>query len=234
MKWSRQRGPSDEALISKILAGEQEAFQMLMSRYERRAFGVAMGMLRNPDDAMDVVQEAFIRVYKHLPNYQSDCAFFTWLYRIVKNLCIDHYRKHGSKVKVEYEDGWKRSDTLLEHAFVADLRHLEPDRPLDRRQLGEALSEALDSLSDKHREVMVLREIEGLSYEEIAEIVGCRLGTVMSRLHHARKNLQRALIPYLESSGERGLAERAGEGVGTLRRDRAGTDTDGEEKEQRQ
>jgi RNA polymerase sigma-70 factor (ECF subfamily) len=218
MKWSKQRDPDDVELISRCVAGDEGAFRMLMTRYERRAFGVAMGMFRNPDDAMDVVQEAFIRVHKHLPRYQSECAFFTWLYRIVKNLCIDHYRKHGSKIRVEYEDDWRRKDILAEHAVVADMRHLEPERPADRRQLREALEAALATLSDKHREVMVLREIEGMSYEEIAEVAGCRIGTVMSRLHHARKKLQRALIPYLESSGQLDLVARAGEGVGTLRK----------------
>ena len=158
---------------------------MLMSRYERRAFGVAMGMLRNPDDAMDVVQEAFIRVYKHLPNYQSDCAFFTWLYRITVNAATDHLSRAGTRKLRLVED-----TAVFERG---DQEDSSPTASLEAEELAQITRAIVDQLPEKFRTILVLREFEGLSYTEIADVLEIQLGTVESRLFRARQRFKDAL-----------------------------------------
>lgn len=204
---------TDRDLIARCQAGDRAAFQALVARYQKRAYGIAYGVLRNPDDAMDVTQEVFVKIYRSIGQFKGDSSFFTWLYRIVVNLCIDHCRKHGRLKPVEYDDGYARKDAedgVL--PLTASTRSMHPDRAYGDRELGRALHEALATLTENHRAIIVLREVDGLSYEEISDVMQCQIGTVMSRLHHARKNLQKALQPYLEEAGS-SLAPQAGRGV---------------------
>ena len=204
---------TDQELVARCQAGDRVAYQTLVKRYQRRVYGIAFGVLRNPEDAMDVSQEAFVKVYNNLGQFKGDSAFFTWLYRIVVNLCIDHCRKHGKHRAVEYDDrlsSGSDDDEVL--PLTASTRSFNPAQAYQEREIGEAIGAALATLSENHRAIMLLREVDGLSYEDIAEVMNCQIGTVMSRLHHARKNLQKALRPYLDSSGSR-LAELAGDGV---------------------
>lgn len=169
------------------------------------------------DDAQDMVQEAFLRAYRSLDRFELGSSFMAWFGKIVVNVCIDHYRKQKKRRSVEYDDTYHRRDESAEHSLVGNTRELQPHRRIEREELNEALEQALDQLSEKHRTIMVLREIDGLSYEEIADTMDCSIGTVMSRLHHARKKLQERLRPYLKSIGATHLVERAGDGVGTKR-----------------
>ncbi len=203
----------DNELVARCQRGDQRAFKILVERYQKRAYGIAIGVLRNPEDAMDAAQEAFVKVFRNIDGFKGDSSFYTWLYRIVVNVCIDHCRKHGKMKPVEYDETFRRKDEAAEVVpLTADTRPMHPGARFEQQELGEVLGQALDSLSENHRAIIILREVEGLSYEEIAEAMDCHLGTVMSRLHHARKNLQKALQPYLESSGSH-LADRAGDGV---------------------
>jgi RNA polymerase sigma-70 factor (ECF subfamily) len=170
-----------------------------------------------------MVQEAFVRVYRGLDRFELGSSFGAWFKKIVVNVCIDHYRKQKKRNSVEYDETYKRTDATEEHSFVGTTHDLEPHHRSEQEELREALEQALNKLSEKHRIIVVLREIDDHSYEEIAEILDCSIGTVMSRLHHARKNLQEALRPYLKASGELYLAEQAGEGVGTKRKTEANT-----------
>ncbi len=204
---------TDQELVARCKDGDQQAFRVLVERYQRKAYGIAIGMLRNPDDAMDAAQEAFVKVFRNIHGFKGDSSFYTWLYRIVVNVCIDHCRKHGKMKAVEYDETFKRRDeSVAVMPLQGNTRQMHPGNSFEQGELGEVLSAALETLSENHRSIILLREVEGLSYEEIAEVMDCHLGTVMSRLHHARKNLQTALRPYLEASGNP-LARRAGAGV---------------------
>jgi len=208
----------DRDAIERCLKGEREAFAELVGRYQRRALQVAIGYVRNEEDARDLVQDAFVKSYRSLERFELGSSFYAWFHRIVVNVCIDHHRKQKKRRSVEYEDGYVRRDASNERTLSADMRDTVPDRNFEAREMYEVVNEALSTLSDKHREVITLRELEQMSYEEIAEATGAHLGTVMSRLHHARKKLQEALRPYYEEGGEDFLASLIGEGVGTKRK----------------
>jgi len=207
----------DRAAIERCLNGDRDAFADLVDRYQRRAIQVAFGYVRSEEDAQDLVQDAFVKAYRSLERFELGSSFYAWFHRIVVNVCIDHHRKQKKRRSVEYDDGYARKDTSNERSLSADMRDAIPDRNVEAREMYEVVNEALSALSDKHREVIVLREVQQLSYEEISHATGAHLGTVMSRLHHARKKLQEALKPYYESIGEDVLASLAGEGVGTKR-----------------
>lgn len=216
----RGEGPPDRELVDRAKAGDKRAFGILVERYQRRAFAVALGMLHNREDALDVVQDAFVKVHKHLGTFQGNASFYTWLYRIVANLCIDLRRRQGRRPEVAFEESIGRDEAVAGTVDVAP-RHAEanPVENLTRRELGEHINQALDALSDNHRVILLLREVEGLSYDELATVLKISKGTVMSRLFHARKNMQKALRPYL------GLRE--GEGLG-------GRDADGKAEEEQE
>lgn len=186
--------PTDEQLVEQVRSGEPSAFRTLVERHYQKVFGVAMGMVRNRDDALDLTQEAFLHVHRSIQGFRFSAKFSTWLYRIVTNLCIDHFRRLGrSPQTVELPP------TLEEDAAPMDWPDPaaeSPDDAVHRSEVRLGLEQAFAQLSAPHRAVMVLRELEGLSYEEIAAVTGCSLGTVMSRLHYARKRLQVLLASY--------------------------------------
>lgn len=178
--------------------GEQRAFQTLVEKYQRKAYSVAYSMVRNQDDAMDLTQDAFVKAYRNLANFQGSSSFYTWLYRIVVNLCIDHLRKSNRVQNVDYDDTFRRNDENAQggEALLPSMMGSNPSKALGRKELLEQMQKALESLSPNHRTAIILREVEGLSYEEMAEAMNVSKGTVMSRLHHARKNMQAALRDY--------------------------------------
>jgi RNA polymerase sigma-70 factor (ECF subfamily) len=195
---------ADESnLVQRARRGDQQAFRTLMERYKRKVFSIAYGMVRDPEVAMDICQESFIKVYRYLETFQGQSSFYTWLYRIVVNLCIDHIRKEAKHDALDYDDMvLRRQPDDAEAWVVPKLLDQNPLAALDRKELSERISRAFEGLSEKHRAVLMLREIEGLSYEDIARTLKIHKGTVMSRLHHARRNLQAALQAYLEERGE--------------------------------
>lgn len=209
---------ADNLAIQRCLNGEKEAYRELVDRYQRRGISIAYGYVHNIDDAQDMVQEAFVRAYKNLNRFEIGSSFVAWFSKIVVNVCIDHYRKQKKRRGVEYEDEYRRRDAIDQFAFAGNSTDLQPHNNIEQEELSSAIQNALNRLSENHRTIILLREIEGLSYEEIAESMDCNLGTVMSRLHHARKKLQEALKPYLSSAGDVELLRRAGEGVGTKRK----------------
>ncbi len=198
----------EKKLVQRAREGDDHAFEALVRQYQRRVFRVAFGMLRDEDDALEVAQEAFVKAYRSLDRFKGDSAFYTWLHRITSNLCIDLIRKRRGDI-VEYEDRVLRDSPEEDVGQVAPRRFTAPAKAVLERELGDKLKEALDDLSDSHRQILVLREIDGLSYEEISRALGIKKGTVMSRLFHARKNMQSRLQEYL-SPGE--LSELTGGG----------------------
>lgn len=197
----RQERARDEALVARARDGDTAAFQQLVVAHQGRLFSVAFGMLRDRDDAMDIVQDAFIKAHRKLGDFEGNAAFSTWLYRITVNLCIDKKRSQARRRQTDLDDVAGHdfeSDPLYAQAeYAPRLSGANPLRNVGDKQLGEQIGRGLAQLSDDHRAIVLLREVEGMSYEEISEALGIPRGTVMSRLFHARKNLQRALRPLL-------------------------------------
>ncbi len=185
--------PSDEELIKDAIYGNKEAFGELVRRYEKKVYSLAYSILLNKDDAMDISQEVFIKAYEGLRRYRGGSQFFTWLYRIVVNLCIDFTRREKAKGEMEYIDAIDPGDTHT--SFFAHQQ--TPEEATAGREKLRALKKALNSLPEDQRIAITLREIEGLSYEEIAETMNCSIGTVMSRIHYARKKLKEKLKDFL-------------------------------------
>lgn len=193
----------DRALITKAQAGDRPAFRKLVERHQRRAFSIALHLVRDENDARELVQDAFLRVYKSLPTFQGGSSFFTWLYRIITNLSIDLIRKPGRKAK-DLDDARFDSDDANEadFPFISRVDGADPADVVRRKEIAARVGAALEALPPYHRGVIVMREVDGLSYEEMAEAMGVSKGTIMSRLFHARQKLQRALADcYVEQMG---------------------------------
>jgi RNA polymerase sigma-70 factor (ECF subfamily) len=199
----RAEAEEDRALIEAAQSGDRAAFRRLVERHQRRAFAIALGMVRDENDARDLVQEAFLRVYKGLDRFQGGSSFFTWFYRIVTNLAIDFMRRPGRK-EAELDDQRGQLDPAGEAdlPFVARIDGAEPLDAVHRQELAARLRAALDALPPYHRGVVLMREVEGMSYEEMAQAMNVSKGTIMSRLFHARQKLQKALADcYAETAG---------------------------------
>lgn len=193
----------DRALIARAQAGDRAAFRQLVERHQRRAFAIALGLVRDENDARELVQDAFLRVYKSLNNFQGTSSFFTWLYRIITNLSIDLIRKPGRQVGDLDEMRFEADESQeADFPFLSRIDGADPGEVVRRREIAKRLQAALDALPPYHRGVIVMREIEGLSYEEMAQAMNVSKGTIMSRLFHARQKLQRALADvYTEQVG---------------------------------
>lgn len=189
----------DRGLIAKAQAGDKEAFRKLVERHQRRAFAIALSLVRDENDAHELVQDAFLRVYKSLPTFQGGSSFFTWLYRIITNLSIDLLRKPGRQT-TDIDDERLNLDESKEADFplLSRFDGADPTDVLRRQEMASRLTAAMDALPSYHRAVIVMREIDGLSYEEMAQAMGVSKGTIMSRLFHARQKLQRALADCYE------------------------------------
>lgn len=187
-----QTPDDDQRLVRAARGGDREAYRRLVERYQRKVYSIAFEILRNREDAEDVAQEAFVKAYLSLQEFKGDSSFFTWLYRITYNMALDVRRRllrRGGATQ-EFREG-----ALKEPEELAPIlgKIAGPHEALLTQERLRLLQMALDSISEEHRTVVVLREVDGLSYEEIARITGINLGTVMSRLHYARKKLQEAL-----------------------------------------
>jgi RNA polymerase sigma-70 factor, ECF subfamily len=187
----------DLALVQRVRAGEKDAFRALVVRYQRKVYAVALGIVKDPDLAWDVAQEAFLRVHRGLGDFKGDSAFSTWVFRITTHLAIDNVRRERTSRKDDLDE--VREGDLEEggEGILATRLGTDPRQNALRRELAGKIQDALAGLPEKHRTILVLREIEGLSYEELAERLGIHKGTVMSRLFHARKKMQAALREYV-------------------------------------
>lgn len=195
----------DHELVRAAREGDRNAFKTLFERYHRRAYALAFGVLRHQDDALDVVQDAFIKAHKYLDKFEGNSSFYTWLYRIVMNLAIDHLRKHRRVKPVELDES--RLDDATDDALLPKVLGANPGRALMDKEIRKRIDAALDELSDNHRAVLIMRELEGLSYEEMAQAMACSKGTIMSRLFHARRNMQKRLIDLVDNPSAELLAD---------------------------
>jgi RNA polymerase sigma-70 factor (ECF subfamily) len=195
-----QEAEEDRALVARAQAGDVTAFRRLVERHQRRAFSIAFALVRDEHDANELVQDAFLRVFKSLGTFQGGSTFFTWLYRIITNLSIDLKRKPGRQAAADLDEARLDLDAEadVDLPFLSRLDGADPADVVRRREIAARLQTALDALPSYHRAVIVMREIDGLSYEEMAQVMGVSKGTIMSRLFHARQKLQRALVDCYE------------------------------------
>jgi len=196
----------DAELVKRAGGGESAAYRALVEKYEKRVYNLAFEVLKNKEDAEDVAQESFVKAYLSLRDFKGRSSFYTWLYRIVYNMAIDFRRKLIRRGV----DNVQFNETNLHAAPALDSYPSSPDAVVLGKEQGREIRRALDSLSEEHRAVIMLREIEGLSYKDIARITGVSRGTVMSRLHYARKRLKHALA----WAGEKGQAREGGDESG--------------------
>ncbi|MGE0824151.1 MAG: sigma-70 family RNA polymerase sigma factor [Candidatus Binatia bacterium] len=182
---------SDWELVRRCKENDREAFRELVERYQRKAVAIALGMLHDREDALEVAQEAFAKVFTGIKHFKEEASFYTWLYRIVVNLAIDRQRQRGRQPLLEREEPEEGESGRIE-ALPAETT-ADPYEKFKDKELRDRIWAAIDELTPAHKAVILLREVEGLSYEEISEILQCSRGTVMSRLHYARKRLQSRL-----------------------------------------
>lgn len=180
----------DAELLARSQRGEIEAFATLVQRYQGRAYRLAYQLVMNHEDALDIAQEAFARAYNGLPGFKGKSSFYTWLYRIVINLALDLLRERGPQGEMPVEG--------QESIFQTVSPVPDPGQIMEARELSSQIQKALAELPLPQRTVVILKDLEGLSYQDIARSVGCSLGTVMSRLHYGRKRLRELLEPFLE------------------------------------
>lgn len=192
---------ADLLLVERVQSGDREAFGLLVGKYQRKLLRLVMRLVRDPAEAEDVTQEAFIKAYRALPNFRGDSAFYTWLYRIGVNTAKNWLVANGRRMPVMSEIVDDETEGIEESVLLRDDE--TPDRVLMSRQIGETVNAAMEALPEDLRTAIGLREIEGLSYEEIAQIMDCPIGTVRSRIFRAREAIAARLRPLLDTAPDR-------------------------------
>jgi len=186
----------DQQLVERVQRGDKQAFGLLVAKYQRKLCRLLSRMIRDPAEVEDVAQEVFIKAYRALPAFRGDSAFYTWLYRIGINTAKNHLVSQGRRapttngIEVEDAEQYESGDLLRDNDT--------PERLLQTRQIGEAVNDAMALLPEDLRTAIVLREIEGLSYDEIASVMACPIGTVRSRIFRAREAIAERLRPMLD------------------------------------
>jgi RNA polymerase sigma-70 factor (ECF subfamily) len=191
---------ADFELVQRAQRGDKRAFGLLVNKYQRKISRLLARMIRESADVDDVVQDAFIKAYRALPSFRGESAFYTWLYRIAINTAKNHFAalgRRGESLSIDADDGEGGEGGPV----ISDVA--TPEAEIQSRQLAHAVNQAMEALPEELRSAIVLRELEGLSYEEIAEAMNCPVGTVRSRIFRAREAIALQLRPLLDSNGER-------------------------------
>ncbi len=179
---------ADNILIDRVRGGDVAAFDILVHQYRERIYSVIYNLTSNREDAMDLTQEAFIKAYQSIDSFKGKSSFYTWIYRIAVNNTLSHLKKHRNRKFLSFDN--LTNEASQSDIFDAIAAKTKTEKATLMNELQEKLNEALQKLSLKHRTVVVLFEIEGLSHEQISEIIKCSVGTVRSRLHYAKQQLK--------------------------------------------
>ncbi|HHW32327.1 MAG TPA: sigma-70 family RNA polymerase sigma factor [Clostridiaceae bacterium] len=186
----------EKKLLDRAKNGDVVAFEELIEKHQKKVFNLALRMLGNHEDAYDIAQEVFIKVYKAIKNFKEESSFSTWIYRIATNTCLDELRRRKNKNIVYIDEDIKSEDSDMK-------RQLEdsgptPDLITEKKEIKRIIYNAIEKLPDQHKSALILRDIQGFSYEEIARILECPEGTVKSRINRGRKTLKEMLEKKLE------------------------------------
>lgn len=191
----------DQQLVERVQQGDKRAYDLLVSKYQRKLCRLLSRFIRDPAEVEDVTQEAFIKAYRALPGFRGDSAFYTWLYRIGINTAKNYLVSMGRRAPTSTDLDAEEAETLESADQLRDLN--TPENQLMSRQVGDTVNQTLLELPEELRTALTLREIEGLSYEEIAEAMQCPVGTVRSRIFRAREAVAEKLRPLLGTSKDR-------------------------------
>jgi RNA polymerase sigma-70 factor (ECF subfamily) len=192
---------ADLQLVRRVQGGDKRAFELLVAKYQRRISRLLSRMIREPADVEDVTQEAFIKAYRALPGFRGDSAFYTWLYRIAINTAKNHFAAQGRRAPTVVANDIEEQETGEDALQLSDTA--TPDSLYQSKQIGLAVNRAIEQLPEDLRTAIVLRELEGLSYDEIAEAMNCPVGTVRSRIFRAREAIAQELRPLLDTTDDK-------------------------------
>lgn len=191
----------DRQLVERARLGDKRAFELLVEKYQRRLLRLLSRMVREPEEIEDIAQETFIKAYRALPNFRGDAAFYTWLYRIGVNTAKNYLAMRKKAMPTVSEQAIDEDDEPDERLVAQDIS--TPESELLSKQVALAVNQVVDSLPEELRTAITLREMEGLSYEEIAELMACPIGTVRSRIFRAREAIAAKLRPILGTSADK-------------------------------
>lgn len=184
----------ESEMISRCQKGDQEALKEIFDKYHKKVYRISYGVVRQREEALDIVQEVFIKLFRSIRNFKGRSQFYTYLYRMTMNTAIDHARKAGKQFfsSLDEEGSFEPPDELEKG----------PERVLLQKELEERVKWAMSKLPAEQKAALIFRDVEGLSYQEMAEAMGCSIGTVMSRLHYGRKRVQELLKDYVGLQGQ--------------------------------
>lgn len=185
----------DQILVERVQRGDKKAFELLVSKYQRKLMRLVSRLIHDQAEAEDVVQEAFIKAYRALPQFRGESAFYTWLYRIGVNTAKNHLVTQGRRTPTSTEADVEEAEVFNDAEGLRDIN--TPESVLASKQIAETVNAAMLTLPEELRNAITLREIEGLSYDEIAEVMVCPIGTVRSRIFRAREAIAEKLRPLL-------------------------------------
>lgn len=188
----------DQLLVDRVQLGDKKAFGLLVAKYQRKLMRLVSRLVRDQAEAEDVVQEAFIKAYRALPQFRGDSAFYTWLYRIGINTAKNYLVTQGRRMPTSTDSDIQEAETFDDGEQLRDIN--TPESMLATKQIAETVNIAMEALPEELRVAITLREIEGLSYDEIAEVMGCPIGTVRSRIFRAREAIAEKLRPLLDTA----------------------------------
>lgn len=194
--WGENMDAIEKLLIVKSKKGDIDAFEELIKSYEKKAYNIAYRIMNNEEDAEDMTQEALVKIYKSIKNFREESTFSTWLYRIVTNVCLDELRKRKKSETIPLEINTEGDKGTIRFEIGADKE--TPEDLYELAELRQMILNKINSLKDDYRTVIILRDMQGFSYEEISIILGCSLGTIKSRINRARKALKDKLRLELE------------------------------------
>jgi RNA polymerase sigma-70 factor (ECF subfamily) len=191
----------DQELVERAQKGDKRAFELLVMKYQRKLARLLSRMVRDPAEIEDITQESFIKAYRALPQFRGESAFYTWLYRIAVNTAKNYLVARGRRAPTTTEFSSEEAEGFEDAELLRDIA--TPDAELQTKQIANAVNKAVEALPEELRTAITLREIEGLSYEEIAQMMGCPIGTVRSRIFRAREAIAEKIRPMLGTSKDK-------------------------------